>query len=82
MNTNDVITLTERICKMSAEDQAFMLRLIGHQQYRFPCMTETHIWRVAKIFNENSGKISKTGAIETLETLLKALKALKESDGE
>lgn len=74
MDANDVTTLTERIFEMSAENQAFMLRLIGHRQYQFPCMTETHIWRVAKIFNKNSGRISKTGAIETLETLLKALK--------
>ena len=78
-NTNDAMDLTERIFKMSEEDQALMLRLIGHRQYKFPCMTETRIWRVAKIFNKNSGRISKTGAIETLETLLRAI---KECDGE
>ena len=80
INVATVMDLTEKIYEMSVEDRAFMLRLIGLRQNKFPCMTETQIWRIARSFSEDSGFMSKSGVIEVLETLLKAIKECERND--
>ena len=71
----------QKIRNMSDDTLAQMLVDVGSHNLRFPCMTETRIWRIAKKFNMAVKGYVMENTREALEMLMRAIEACKEGDG-